>query len=547
MASVIGMRRKANLRPGWKQLCASVLLLAGLTGAGLIGPRPAGAVTLRWANDGDAISTDPYNFLETFALSLLGNVYDPLVRRDPDLKIVPGLAESWQQTDPNTWEFKLRRGVKFHEGEPFTARDVVFSYKRVISTSSDLKSILASVSSVEAKDDYTVVIRTKQPNPILLAYLSIWYMLSQPWAEAHKAVDVTDIRKGTENFATRHTNGTGPYILVSRESDVRTTLKRNPQWWGWKSGLGKSNVDEVVFTPIRQDATRMAALLSGDVDMVYSLAPQDVEHVKQAGAKVYQRAETRTIYLGLDQFRDELLESDVKGKNPFKDHRVRLALYKAIDEDTIVAKIMKGAATPATAMVTQDITGYDPNFQRLGYDPDASRKLLAEAGYPEGFSIGFDCPNDRYVNDAQICAAIVSMWARVGIKANLVTRPKSQHFPKVLSRQTTTYMGGWSPVTLDALDAIDNLVHTANADRSVGRGNIGGYTSATVDGFAEQARVELDPGKRTRMLQEALNQAHRDVGIIPLHYQQVIWASSASLELAQRADNTFDWYVVNKR
>ena len=506
----------------------------------------AQAVTLRWSNDGDIVSTDPYNFLETFALSFLGNVYDTLVTRDRDLKIVPGLAESWRLVTPDTWEFKLRRGVKFHDGTPFTAADVVFSYRRILSPGSDLKSLFASVASLEAKDDYTVIIRTKEPDPILPADLTDFDILSKSWAQAHQAEGVTDIRKGTENYANRHANGTGAYILVSREPDVKTVLRRNPDWWGWKTGLGDSNVDEVVFTPIKQDSTRLAAMLSGDVDMMYSLAPQDIEHVKQIGLKVYQRPEVRTIYLNMDQMRDELLESDVKGRNPFKDRRVRLALYQAIDEDTIVAKIMRGAAMAATVMVVPEVTGFDPAAKRLGYDPEASRRLLAEAGYPNGFSIGFDCPNDRYVNDALVCAAIVSMWAKVGVQAHLTTRTKSLYFPKVLSRDTTIYMAGWSPVTLDALNTIDNSLHTRNADNSVGRGNIG-YSSPVVDGLAEQARRELDPVKRTRLLQQALDQALADVATIPLHYQQVVWASRAGVDLVQRADNVFAWYWVHIR
>jgi peptide/nickel transport system substrate-binding protein len=505
----------------------------------------ASADTLRWSNDGDIISTDPYNFQETFALSFLGNVYDTLVTRDQNLKLVAGLAESWKLTDPNTWEFHLRRGVKFHDGSPFTAQDVLFSYRRIMSPGSDLKSNFGSIAAVEAKDPYTVIIRTKEPNPILLAGLTNLYIMSAAWSQTNKAEGVTDIRKGTENFATRHTDGTGAFELVSREADSRTVLKRNLEWWGWKTGLGQSNIDQVVFTPIKQDGTRLAAMLSGDVDMMYSLAPQDVERVKKLGMKVYQRPEIRTMYLNFDTLRDQLLESDVKGKNPFKDRRVRLALYKAIDEDTIVSKIMQGAATAATVMVVPEVTGFDPAAKRLGYNPDEAKKLLAEAGYPNGFSIGFDCTNDRYVNDAQICAAIVSMWAKVGIKANLVTRTKSLHFPKVLSRDTTMYLAGWSPVTLDALNVIDTILRPQNADLTLGRGNFG-YDNPKVTALADQARGELNADKRTRMLQQALDMANEDIATIPLHYQQVIWASRANIDLAQRADNTFNWYWVTK-
>jgi len=496
------------------------------------------AKTLRWAGFTDATSMDPYNVNETFTLGFTGNIYDGLVTRGKDLSIQPALATSWTTPDTTTWIFNLRKGVKFHNGNAFTADDVVFSYNRVISEGSDMKANFASVESLTKKDDYTVVVKTKGANPILTAYMSTWYIMDKEWAEKNGATDVADIRKGTENHASRHANGTGPYKLVSRQADVKTELERNPDWWGWGK-FADGNVDKVVFTPIKQDATRVAAILSNDVDFMYPVPVQDIGRLKKGGITVLQGPELRAVYLGLDIERDELLESNVKGKNPFKDPNVRLALYKAINVDAIVKKIMKGAATPAKGMVVEGVAGYDGKFQRMKYDPKAAKQLLAKAGYPKGFEIGFDCPNDRYVNDEQICQAVVSMWARVGVKAKLLAQTKSLYFKKALSRDTTAYLLGWAPGTGDGLNTLQNLIMTPNKEANEGRFNLGGYSNAKVDDLSKKAASEMDEKKRTKMLQDALNLAHKEVATIPLHYQQVIWGAKKGLSVAQRADNMF--------
>jgi peptide/nickel transport system substrate-binding protein len=235
----------------------------------------------------------------------------------------------------------------------------------------------------------------------------------------------------------------------------------------------------------------------------------------------------------------------VKGKNPFKDHRVRLALYKAIDEDAIVSKIMRGAALAATVMVVPEVTGFDPKAKRLGYDPAEAQRLLAEAGYPNGFSIGFDCPNDRYVNVAQICQAVTSMWAKIGVQAKLNAQTKSLHFGKIGRLETSIYMLGWAPGTIDGQNALDNLLVTRTDGSGYGRFNYGRYSNPKMDSVVALARGELDAKKRTKLLQEALDMAHADVGSIPLHYQQVIWTSAKNVDLGQRADNIFCWYWVN--
>src|SRR6266851_4727323 len=306
-------------------------------------PQPGEAKTLKFANDGDVSSMDPYFLNETFLLGFLGNVYEPLVGRGKRLELVPKLAQSWEQLEPNLWRFHLRPNVKFAGGENFTADDVIFSYQRAIGEGSDIKSKLGSVKEVKKVDDLTVDFITTLPNPLLPGDIAFWYIMPKGWAEKNGAIKVAAVSKKEENYATYHTNGTGAFMVTKREPDVRTVAVPNPNWWN----KPEHNLTEVEFSVIKSDATRVAALLSGEVDMVYTVPIQDVERVNAtAHRKVLQGPEMRTIFLGMDQWRDELIDSDVKGKNPFNDVRVRRAFYQAIDEDAIAKKVMRGAATP---------------------------------------------------------------------------------------------------------------------------------------------------------------------------------------------------------
>src|SRR5579883_725294 len=335
--------------------------LAALVAVCAIGAAtPASAKTLKWANDGDVSSLEPYFLNETFLLGFLGNVYEPLVGRGKKLELEPKLAVSWEQTSPMMWRFHLRHNVKFQDGTPFTADDVVFSYQRVTAEGSDLKSKLGTVAEVKKIDDYTVDFVTKTPDPLLPGEFSQWYIMSKAWCEKNGATKTANVSKNEENFATRHANGTGPFMITDREPNVRTVAVPNPHWWG----KPEHNLTEVDFTVIKSDATRVAALLSGEVDMVYNVPLQDVDRINHTPhRKVLQGPEMRTIFLGMDQWRDELIDSNVKGKNPFKDVRVRRAFYQAIDENAIVKKVMRGAATPSGLMVApRSMAGTRPSM-----------------------------------------------------------------------------------------------------------------------------------------------------------------------------------------
>lgn len=513
--------------------------------AGAFTGLPAEAKTFRWAFQGDAQSLDPYSLNETFTLGLLGNIYEGLIRRGPDLKIQPALAESWEIVEPTRWRFHLRKGVKFHNGDPFNADDVLFSADRVRADGSDLKTRLAGVTQVVKVDDYTVDFVTEKPNPILNAEWATWYMMDKEWAEKNGATAPTDVTKGKENFATRNENGTGAFTVVSRETDVKTVLKAYDGWWN--AANKKHNLTEVIFTPISSDATRVAALLSGEIDMMYPVPVQDMNRLEaDPNTDVLAGPELRTIFLGMDQEYNELLYSNVKGKNPFKDVRVREAFYRAIDVEAIKKKIMRGLSTPSDLMISPFLFSRSGEFKRPGYDPEKSKKLLAEAGYPKGFEVGMDCPNNRYVNDEKICQAVVAMLAKVGVKVDLLAQPKAQYFAKVLrpKRDTSFYLLGWTPGSFDSWNVLYNIIGTPKDD---GRGkfNLGGYSNPKIDELTDKILGETDTKKRDQMIYDAYKLLDADWGYIPLHQQGLAWGKRKNVELAQRADNEFMLYYVN--
>ena len=506
---------------------------------------PAGAKTLKFAFQGDVQSMDPYNLNETFHLGFWSNVYDGLIRRGPNLEIEPALAERWEVMEPTRWRFYLRKGVKFHDGTPFTADDVVFSATRVRHPDSDLRVRLKADTQVVKVDDHTVDFITKAPNPILHVEWGTWYIMSKSWTEKHKAVLPQSATKEKENYATRHANGTGPFILVSHEPGVKTVFKVNPNWWDNKNK--EHNVTEVVFTQISNDATRVAALLSGQVDMAYPIPVQDMKRVdSNAATRMMVGPELRTIFLGMDQFRDELLYSSVKGKNPFKDKRVRQAFFQAIDIEAIKKKVMRGLSEPSAMMIAPGVHGGgNPKFKRLAYDPAASKKLLAEAGYPDGFEIGMDCPTDRYVNDEAICVAAVSMLAKVNIKVNLNAQPKAKYFAKILAPKldTSFYLLGWTPGSFDSYNPL-NFLHACPKDTGEGKFNLGGYCNPEVDKLNAKILSETDQAKRDAMIEQAWAMTINDVAYIPLHQQALAWGVNNKVDLKQRPDNQFAWRHV---
>ncbi len=522
-----------------RNMLAAAALLT-LTATSLL----ANAQTIRIANQGDALSLDPHSLNESLQLSTDANVYDTLVGRNKDLTVAPLLATSWKQTSPTVWRFELRKGVKFHDGTPFTADDVLFSFARAAGEGSDMKSNTTDIKEVRKDGDFAIEIETKGPFPILPDVITQLMIMSKKWCEDNKATLPVDRRKGIENTASFKANGTGPYRVRERQPNVRTVFTRNPTYWGKIEG----NVQEVIFTPISNPATRVAALVSGEIDVMEPVPVQDVARINASpNARVIAGPELRTIFLGMDQKRDELLYSSVKGKNPFKDKRVRQAFYQAIDINGIQRTVMRGASRPTALMVGPGINGWTAEQdKRLPYDIEAAKKLLADAGYPTGFEVTMNCPNDRYVNDGQICQSVAANLARIGVKVNLATETKGTYFPKILRRDTSFYLLGWTPTTYDSHNALTALIACPDDKTGAGQFNLGAYCNPKVDELTKKIQSETDKPKRDAMIKEAFALHTDDVGHLPLHQQALAWGVSKKVELTQMADNymPFKWMSI---
>ena len=521
---------------------AAALIGAAAVAAGM----PAEAKTLKWAFQGPLTALDPYSLNETFTLGQLGNVYEGLTRRGPDLKIEPALAERWEILSPTQWRFHLRKGVKFHNGNPFTADDVVFSAQRVRAPSSDLKTRIPADAEFVKVDDHTVDVNLKTPNPILHAEWDTWYIMDKEWAEANDMVAPVSASDKSPKPAAYKAMGTGPFTIETHQPGVHTVFKPSPGWWD----KAEHNLTEVVFTPIAADATRVAALLSGEVDLVDPVPVQDIKRVNDApNTRALTGPELRTIFLGFNSMRHELKSSNVKGKNPFQDARVRKAFYQAIDINAIKSRVMRDLAYPSSLLISPLLFDRSKEFQRHPYDPEAAKKLLAEAGYANGFTVGMDCPNDRYVNDEQICQAVASMLARIGVKIDLNAQTKSKYFAKVLASggfDTDFYLLGWTPGSFDSWNVLHNITGCRDDTGKGGPFNLGGWCNPKVDELASRILVETDEEKRNELIVQAYRIIHEEVSHIPLHQQSLAWGVSKRIDIVQRPDNQvlFKWVKV---
>ena len=514
------------------------LCLAALAGGA------AHAQTLRWASAGDVQTLDPVSQNESFTNAFNGQIYDFLVARDKKLGIVPALATEWKQDGPLKWTFKLRQGVKFHDGRPFTADDVVFSVNRSKEKTSQIANYANALGEPKKIDDYTVEFNLTQFDPIFLEHLNTVYILSKSWCEEHKVTKPQDFTNKEETFAARNANGTGPYVLVTRQPDVKTVLKRNPNYWGKFEG----NVQDVVYTPIASAPTRTAALISGEIDFILDPPSTDLERLRNTpSVKVIEGLENRVIFIGMDQARDELLYGSVKNKNPLKDVRVRRALYQSIDIDTIKNKLMNGQALPTGAVVPSPIGSFnDPEIEkRLPYDLAAARKLMADAGYPDGFEVTLDCPNNRYINDERICIALANMWAQIKVKVKVNAMPKSVYFPKTEKLDTSMYMLGWGGSTLDAEVTFTPIYRNRGAG-GIGEYNRGNYKDDELDALAAASSREVDPEKRKALIKKVFLRHNEQVHHIPLHRQFIPWAARSNVTVVHRADNWLEvaWVTV---
>ena len=499
----------------------------------------------KFSFQGDIQGLDPQSHYETFQLSTLRNVYEGLVTRDETLSIAPHLATSWSMKTPSQWEFKLRKGVKFHNGNDFTAEDVKFTFERALGT--DFKSLASKVEKVIVVDDHTVILDTGTPKPGLINELDGLLIMDKEWSIAN-GVEKVDTNSMDKVYTTNHANGTGPFKAVSYQAGVKSEFVRFDGHWD--KGM-KTNIDRVIFTPIGQDSTRVASLLSGAIDMAYPVPVQDQDRLNSAdNVDALVGPELRNIFLGFDQWRDELVGSDVKGKNPFKDVRVRKAFALAIDNDLINKKVMRGSAYPTSTMVAQ-VNGYPGDDVAAVYPQDVTKakELLAEAGYPNGFTVKMDCPNNRYVNDEKICQAVVSMLAKVNVKVDLLAQPKAQYFKKVLEGggfDTSFYLLGWSPGSKDALDPLEYLISCRGLGDKMGPYNLGNYCNPQINDITAKARVEADPAKRNALIKQGYQIAKDEYGYVPIHNQSLSWGLSKEFSVLQRSDNVLLWRYVTK-
>lgn len=495
------------------------------------------AKTLRWGFASDALTMDPHSQNESPTINMLRQIYGTLVKRTVDLKIIPDLAVSWEATTPTTWIFNLRKGVKFHDGSAFTAEDVKYSLERAAHKSSDYKPYVGSITDIEILDDYKVKITTKAPDPILPSYFTYVFIMDKQWSEKYNVTAPADFKANEESYAVRNANGTGPFILVSREPDLRTVLRKNPNYYD-----GPVKIDRIEYTPIKEASTRVAALLSNEIDFLNDPPVQDLERLKRAkGIKVVSTPQIRTIFLGMDQAADKLRSNPDLGKNPLADRRVREAMYRAIDAVAIQKKIMRGLSVPAGMITAPGVHGYDKALdQRIPYSPQRAKELLREAGYPNGFKIRLDCPNDRYINDEAICQACVSMLARVGIKASLNAQPKSIHFKSLSNSESDFYMLGWGVATLDSEYVFRYLVHTREA--KIGTWNHANFSNPEVDELIRKIQKEVDTAKRDQMIAKVWKTIGDDITYLPLHHQVINWAMRDNVNIPIQALNETYFY-----
>ena len=489
---------------------------------------PAGAETLRYATNSDPTTLDPHAGNSAPVFSLLGNVYEGLVRRGRDMSIEPALATAWEPIgEGEGWRFTLREGVTFHGGETFDAEDVVFSYERASSEQSDTASWFAGVTEVRAPDAFTVEIMTEAPNPIFPDSIANWMIMDSGWAAGNGA-ERPNIEGG--NFATLNANGTGPYRVTDRQPGLTTTLEAFEGWWDEDRG----NVTEAVYTPIDNAATQVAALLSGELDLIEPVPVQDAARLDSApDVQVIRGIEARVIMIGFPHDADTLVSG---GENVFADPAVRLAVAQAINVPAILQTVMRGSAEEATQLVSPAMRGFTASLERPAYDVEAARAAIEAAG-AAGATVSLKCPNDRYLNDEAVCTAITAMLAQAGLEAQLDTMPVAQYWPELRSPEHDLYLLGWSPGTFDAEHPIRFLAATPDEEARLGSWNFGGYSNARVDELLPMIQSEIDDAARQAMLDEVAGILAEETAYVPLYVQPLLWGAREGIEIVQRPDN----------
>jgi len=493
-------------------------LISALTAAAIAAPlavSSAGAATLRWGSRADIYSLDPDSVPSTSNLAFLNHIYEGLIRYGPNFEIEPALATEWKLIDNKYWRFTLRKGVKFHNGADFTADDVVASMNRVSDPTSPLRGNIPLYVGVKKVDDFTVDIEVSAPTALFLNDMTNIFMFNAKWLKDNNAEKPTDIASKTENYATHNTNGTGPFKLDSRVPDSKTVLLVNDQWWDEK----KHNLDRIEYVPISSAATRVAALLSNEIDLVDSAPIQDLPRLESSpGIKVSKRTELRTVFIGFNG--KEKLEDG--RPNPFLDVRVRQAVEASIDRDLINKKIMRGLARPSGSLIAPEIAGYAKSLDTYQpADPKQAQKLLEEAGQ-KGLAFTYLCMNDESINEEDICSGIANMLKRAGFAPTIDMGPRAVQQPKRTNGKADMFNLSWAnEPTLDAYSLLSQVLSTRSG--STGVSNYGGWSYPELDELVKKAAQEADTAKRLALEEQALKIAKDKAILIPLHQQPIAW------------------------
>jgi peptide/nickel transport system substrate-binding protein len=510
-------------------------VFGAIAAAALIWSAPAGAKELKVGLANEPTAIDPHYHNLTPNNAMAANIFDTLILQDEKQRLLPGLATSWKAIDDTTWEFKLRQGVTWHDGKPFTADDVIFSFERApnVPNSPSSFATFTKGKTLTKVDDFTVRIKTDEPHPLTPNDVSQLIIISKAAAEGATTADFNSGKAAV---------GTGPFKFVEWVPNDRLILERNESYWGDKPEWTK-----VTIKPIKSDPARVAALLAGDVEFIDDVPTTDIARLKgDANLSLSQGVSNRVIYLHLDHDRDDSPFVKAKDggaiKNPLKDLRVRQAISKAINRPAIVERVMEGVAIPAGQLLPEGFFGVSPKLSPEAYDPEGAKNLLAEAGVPDGFKMTIHGPNDRYLNDAKIVEAVAQMLNRVGIVTDVETLPKAVYFKRASAGgpdgtpEFSFVLVGWGAGTGEASSPLKALIHTYDKDRGMGASNRGRYSNAKVDEMLEQALATVDDDKREALLQEATQIAISDLAIIPLHYQVNTWGARKGLAYKARTD-----------
>ena len=469
----------------------------------------------------DILSMDPYKYDEGPTNQVMLHMYEAMVMQDADMQFKPCLAESWETSEDGlVWTFHLREGVKFHDGDVMDAEDVLASIKTAGNPDSPsaFSSYTSTFEKVEAPDAKTIRITTKTPNPLMLFNAAQIYVLKKENVEGRTEEEISNVVVGT-----------GRYKFVEQVKEDHLDLVANEDYWGEVPAINK-----VRFRPITNEATRTATMLTGEVDFTIDISPRDIDRLENTeGIRVLKQQGLREIYLNLDSRKDSPLFPGQK--NPMADPKVRQAMYLAIDEDTIIKNIMNGCAFEMNSIVPEGYVGYTP-VEREGYDPAKAKQLLAEAGYPDGFEVTLDAPNDRYMNDSQIAQAVAGYFEKVGIKVNLNLMPKANFFTyiKPAENKSMLLMTGWSDASGDGLSLLHDMLQTFDRESGNGTVNRGHYSNPEVDALIKEAYNEMDTEKRGELVAKADKIARDEYAYIPLHFEQDTYAIKDTLNYTPR-------------